>query len=47
VFYTTLELPPVIDPSTVQAKMAKGILKITIPKPAQTQTKKIEVKDGA
>jgi HSP20 family protein len=47
VFYRMLELPPGIDLSTVQATMAKGILKITIPKPAHTQTKKIEVKDAA
>jgi HSP20 family protein len=47
VFYRMLELPPGIDPSSVQATMSKGVLKITIPKPAQTKAKKIEVKDAA
>jgi HSP20 family protein len=47
VFYRVLELPSGIDPSSVQATMSKGILKITIPKPARAQPKKIEVKEAA
>jgi HSP20 family protein len=47
VFYRVLQLPPGIDPSTVKATMANGVLKITIPKPARTQAKKIEVKEAA
>jgi HSP20 family protein len=47
VFYRMLELPPGIDPSTVQATMSKGILKVTIPKPANAEAKKIEVKEAA
>jgi HSP20 family protein len=47
VFYRVLELPTRVDPSTVQATMSKGVLKITIPKPAQTEAKKIEVKEAA
>jgi HSP20 family protein len=47
VFYRVLELPMAVDPSTVQATMSKGVLKITIPKPARTETKKIEVKEAA
>jgi HSP20 family protein len=47
VFYRMLELPAGIDPSTVQATMSKGILKITIPKPANAEAKKIEVKEAA
>jgi HSP20 family protein len=47
VFYRVLQLPPGIDPSTVKATMSNGVLKITIPKPARTQAKKIEVKDAA
>jgi HSP20 family protein len=47
VFYRMLELPPGIDPSTVQATMSKGVLKIKVPKPAQTEVKKIEVKESA
>jgi HSP20 family protein len=47
VFYRVLQLPPGIDPSTVKATMSNGVLKITIPKPARTQAKKIEVKEAA
>jgi HSP20 family protein len=47
VFYRVLELPMAVDPSTVQATMSKGVLNITIPKPPQTETKKIEVKEAA
>ena len=46
-FYRVLQLPPGIDPSTVKATMSNGVLKITIPKPARTQAKKIEVKEAA
>jgi HSP20 family protein len=45
VFYRAIQLPPGIDPSQIQATMSNGILKITIPKPAQNEAKKIEVKD--
>jgi HSP20 family protein len=47
VFYRMLELPPGVDPSTVLATMSKGVLKITIPKPARSETRKIEVKEAA
>ncbi len=47
VFYRVLELPMAVESSTVQATMSKGVLKITIPKPAPTETKKIEVKEAA
>ena len=47
VFYRMLELPPGIDPSTVEATMSKGVLKITIPKPTRNETKKIDVKEAA
>jgi len=47
VFYRVLELPSGIDPSSVQATMSNGVLKITIPKPARAQPKKIEVKEAA
>jgi len=42
-----LQLPPGIDPSSIQATMSNGILKVTIPKPAKSQPKKIEVKEAA
>jgi HSP20 family protein len=47
VFYRMLELPLAVDPSTVQATMSNGVLKIAIPKPERTETKKIEVKEAA
>ena len=47
VFYRILEVPSGIDPSSVQATMSNGVLKITIPKPARAQAKKIEVKEAA
>jgi HSP20 family protein len=45
VFYRALQLPPGVDPSSVQASMQNGVLTITSPKPARSQAKKIEVKD--
>ena len=47
VFYRALELPMSIDPSTVQATMSNGVLKIVIPKPPQAEAKKIEIKEAA
>ncbi|WP_247464864.1 Hsp20/alpha crystallin family protein [Bradyrhizobium sp. 62] len=47
VFLRVLQLPPGIDPSSVQATMSNGVLKITIPKPAKPESKKIEVKEAA
>jgi len=47
VFYRVLELPGKVDPASVQATMSKGVLKIAIPKPAQPESKKIEVKEAA
>jgi len=46
-FYRVLQLPPGIDPSTIEATMSNGVLKITIPKPAKAQATKIEVKEAA
>ena len=47
VFLRGIQLPPGIDPSSIQATMSTGVLKITIPKPAKAEPKKIEVKDAA
>jgi HSP20 family protein len=47
VFLRVLQMPPGIDPSSVQATMSHGVLKITIPKPAKSEPKKIEVKEAA
>jgi HSP20 family protein len=45
VFMRVLQLPSGIDPAGVQATMSNGVLKITIPKPAKPEPKKIEVKE--
>src|ERR1700716_738917 len=47
VFLRMIQLPPGIDPSKIQAVMSKGLLKITLPKPARSETRKIEVKEAA
>jgi HSP20 family protein len=36
-----------LSTSSVQATMSKGVLKITIPKPARSAANKIEVKEAA
>jgi HSP20 family protein len=43
-FYRAIELPAGIDPSRIEASTANGVLKITIPKPARSETQKIAVK---
>ena len=47
IFYRAFQLPVGIDPASVEATMANGVLKIKIPKPAHTEAKKIEVKEAA
>ena len=47
VFYRVLQMPSGVDPSKIQATMSNGVLKVTIPKPARSQAKKIEVKEAA
>jgi HSP20 family protein len=46
-FSRTLELPPGIDPDSIKASISNGVLKVTVPKPAPAQSKKIEVKTAA
>jgi len=46
-FERTLELPPGVDADAIKASIAKGVLKVTVPKPAPAQAKKIEVKPAA
>ena len=43
-FYRTLDLPAGVDPEKIKASIAKGVLKVVVPKPAPAQVKKIEVK---
>jgi HSP20 family protein len=47
VFLRGIQLPSGIDPSSIEATMSKGVLRITIPKPEKAEPKKIEVKDAA
>jgi HSP20 family protein len=47
VFFRMLELPGPVDPASVQATMSNGVLKVTIPKPARPEAKKIEIKEAA
>lgn len=46
-FSRSLALPTGVDPAAVTATMAKGVLKVTVPKPAAAKTAKIEVKPAA
>lgn len=46
-FSRTLELPSGIDPDAIKATIAKGVLKVTVPKPAPAQTRKIDIKAAA
>jgi len=46
-FERTLELPDGVNADSIQANIAKGVLKVTVPKPAPAQAKKIEVKAAA
>ena len=46
-FLRTLELPDGVNAEAIKANIAKGVLKVTIPKPAPAQAKKIEVKSAA
>jgi HSP20 family protein len=46
-FERTLELPEGVNPDAIKANISKGVLKVTVPKPAPAQTKKIEVKSAA
>jgi len=46
-FYRTLELPAGVDPDKIKASIAKGVLKVVVPKPAPAQVKTISVKPAA
>ncbi|HEY2183477.1 MAG TPA: Hsp20/alpha crystallin family protein [Xanthobacteraceae bacterium] len=43
-FSRRLELPSGVNPDDIKASLANGVLKVTIPKPAPAQVKKVEVK---
>jgi HSP20 family protein len=46
-FSRTLALPEGVNTDAIKAKIAKGLLTVTIPKPAPAQVKKIDVKAAA
>jgi HSP20 family protein len=46
-FYRTLELPAGVDPDKIKASIAKGVLKVVVPKPAPAKVKTISVKSAA
>lgn len=46
-FTRSLELPNGVNLDDIKAVISKGVLKVTVPKPAPSQTKKIEVKTAA
>ena len=46
-FERTLELPDGVNADAIKASIAKGVLKVTVPKPAPAQVKKIDVKAAA
>jgi HSP20 family protein len=46
-FERTLELPEGVNADAIKANISKGLLKVTVPKPAPTQAKKIQVKSAA
>lgn len=45
VFYRAIQLPAGVDPASIEATMSYGVLKITIPRPAPSKAKKIEIKE--
>ena len=46
-FSRSLELPAGVNPDSIKASIAKGVLTVTVPKPAAAQVKKIQVKSAA
>ena len=46
-FARTFELPEGVNPDMVKASIAKGVLTLTVPKPAPAEVKKVEVKAAA
>jgi len=46
-FYRSLTLPAGINTDAIKANLTNGVLKVTVPKPAAAQPKKVEVKAAA
>ena len=43
----SLELPDGVNADAIKANLSNGVLKVTVPKPAPAQVKKVEVKAAA
>ena len=46
-FTRSVQLPEGVNADSIKAVMSKGVLKVTVPKPAPAQTKKIDIKAAA
>jgi HSP20 family protein len=46
-FSRTLELPAGVNADDIKASISKGVLSVTVPKPAPAQVKKIQIKTAA
>lgn len=46
-FWRTLELPAGTNPDAIKASISKGVLKVSVPKPAPALVKRVEVKAAA
>jgi HSP20 family protein len=46
-FARMVELPDGVDPAAIKASIAKGVLKVTVPKPAPAKATKVEIKTAA
>ena len=46
-FYRTLDLPDGVNFDNIKATLLNGVLKVTVPKPAPAEVKKVEVKAAA
>jgi HSP20 family protein len=46
-FTRAVQLPDGVNADGIKAVMSKGVLKVTVPKPAPAQTKKIDIKAAA
>jgi len=44
-FYRAFNLPQVVEPDTISAKLAQGVLMVTLPKRSSAKTERIEITD--
>lgn len=46
-FSRAIELPSGVNADAIKATIAKGVLKVVVPKPAQAEAKRVEIKPAA